>query len=552
MKELMGRGVSGGIAIGKLYFFNNTPRDVPEYTVDNVDAELKRYRSSLVQAKKQLQDVYDDACKRISRKESVIFQTHIMILEDSKFIDLVENAISEGKNAEFAVINAANKLANVFKALDDEYFKARYTDIIDAGHILYDVLQHKRSTDDINRSKEPVIVAADDLLPSDTMSLNQDTLLGFIINEGSQNSHSTMIARTLGVPSVIQVNETLADYNGMPAIIDGQIGRVIINPDPDILALYTAKRERFIRQQSRLKKQIGLPSETKNKQYVRLTADLSRLEDIDKVKSQDAEGIGLFRSEFLFMNRETCPNEAEQFETYKALIKPFGESGVVINTCNGGSGKGMGYLDIPKEKNPALGFRGIRISLENPEFFRTQLRALYRASTFGKLSILLPMVSSIEEIDYANREADKIIAELKLTKQPFRSDVERGVMIETPAAALISDEICKRCDFLTINTDNLIQYTLAMDKENRMLDDFFRPYHPAVKKLIKMTIDNAHKYGKKVSICGELAYDTTMTEFFLALRADELISIPSRILKLKAFIRETDTTDSQKLLDDIL
>lgn len=548
MKELIGRGVSNGIAIGKLYFFNNTPRDVPEYKVDDVKAELERYRSSLAIAKKRLQDVYDNACKRISKNESVIFQTHIMILEDSKFIDLVENSINEGRNAEFAVISASNKLASIFKAIDDEYFKARYTDIIDAGHILYDVLSHRQQSEFLNHTKEPVIIAADDLLPSDTMSFNKDTLLGFIINEGSQNSHSAMLARTLGVPSVIQVNETLADYNGMPAIIDGQVGRVIINPDTNVLALYTAKRERYIKQQNRLKRQIGLPSETKNKQYIKLSADICRLDEIEKAKTNDAESIGLFRSEYLFMNREKCPSESEQFETYKTVLKQFGDKDVVITTFNGGSGKGVRYLDIPKEKNPALGFRGIRISLENPEFFRTQLRALFRASAYGKLSIVLPMISSIEEIEYANREADRIISEMKLHKLPFRNDVKRGVMIETPAAAIISDEICKRTDFVIINTDNLVQYTLAMDKENQKLDDFFRPYHPAVKKLIKMTVDNAHRAGKKVAVCGELASDTSMTEFFLALRVDELISIPSKLLKIKALVRETDTSDAAKLI----
>ena len=551
MKELVGKGVSNGIAIGKLYFYNNALKEIPEYEVEDVDKEMERYKSSLLRAKTRLWQIYDSACKKVTKNESVIFRTHIMILEDSKFIELVESNIRERKNAEYAVFQAATTLSNLFRNLDDDYFKSRCSDIIDAAHILLEVLQNKNERKFRTDDGESFIIAANDLMPSDTISFNKDHLLGFVTNDGAQNSHSAILARTMGVPSIIQIDEPLTDYHGVMAIIDGQLGKVIIDPDVNIMALYNAKRERYIKQQQRLKRQIGLRSETKNKQYIRLTADITRLDELEKAKNNDAEGVGLYRSEYLFMCREKCPDEEEQLETYKTVLKHFGEHGVVIDTANGSSAKGFQYLDIPKEKNPALGFRGIRISLENREFLRTQLRALYRASEFGKLSIVLPMISSMEEIEYVQREIDKVKSALRLNGVKYDNNVKVGVMVETPAAALISDEICKRVDFVSVNTDNLIQYTLAMDRENPKLEDFYRPYHTAVKKLIKMTIDNAHKFGKKVSICGNLASDTGATGMFLAMRADELVLMPSKILKVKATVREMDTSNSLSLIKEL-
>ncbi len=549
MKELIGKGVSGGIAIGKLYFHKNTFLDIPDYEIDDIEAEMSRYRKGMKLAKVQLNKIYNNALERLTKKESVIFQTHIMILEDSKFVELIETAINKKNNAEYAVFHASLKLANMFKELDDEYFRARANDIVDAAHILLQILQNKNAVT-LNED-EPFIVAASDLLPSDTISFKKGCLLGFITNDGSQNSHTSILARTMGVPSIIQIHEPLAGFNGKTAIIDGQLGKVIIDPDKNMMALYKAKRERYIKHQHLLKRQYGLPSETKNKQYIRLSADIGRIEDIEKAKSNDAEGVGIYRSEILFMNRKKCPDESEQFETYKSIIKAFSSRDVVINTANGGSGKGMDYLDIPHEKNPALGYKGIRISLENQDFFRTQLRALYRASVYGKLSILLPMICSLEEIEYVKREIKKIKSELTLKGQKYSDHVKLGAMIETPAAALISDEICKIVDFITISTDNLIQYSLAMDRENQKLIDFYRPYHPAIKKLVKMTIDNAHKNGKWVAICGELVADTAVTKVLLALKADELVLRPSNILKIKAAVREADTSEPNKILENI-
>ncbi len=552
MRELIGKGVSGGIAIGKLYFFKKSILDIPDYEVDDVGLELARYHAGMEMAKEQLKTIYDNACEKVTKKESVIFQTHILILEDSKFVELVENAIKKRKNAELAVFNASKKLADIFRAIDDDYFRARCNDIIDAAQILLQILQNKGSVNtNLINANDPVIVAAADLLPSDTISFEEDHLLGFVTNGGSQNSHTSILARTMGLPSVIQIHEPLGSFSGQTAIIDGQLGKVIVDPDINTMALYNAKRDRYVKQQQRLKKQVGLPSETRNKQYIRLSADIGRIEDIEKAKANDAEGIGLFRSELLFMNREKAPDENEQFETYKTIIRAFPGKNVTIATANCGSGKGMDYLDIPNEKNPALGFKGIRISLENPEFFRTQLRALYRASNFGNLSILLPMISSMEEIDYVKREIGKIKNGLRLKGESFSENVRLGVVIETPAAAIISDEISKEVDFLTINTNNLIQYTLAMDRENQKLTDFYRPYHPAIRRLVKLIIDNAHDNNKTVSIYGEVVADSAITKNILELKADEIVLRPANLLKIKAKVREIDTSNSGKILGEM-
>ena len=550
MFEYKGVSVSAGIAVGKLYFYHNLPKEIPEYMVEDPQKEWQRYQDCLQIAKKQLQQVYDNACKRISKKESVIFQTHIMILEDSKFVELVQAHISEGKNAEYAVYHASQKLANLFLALDDEYFKARYTDMLDAGHILLDVLIN-RSGKKLPGQREPVIIAASDLMPSDTMSFTKGSVLGFVTNEGSANSHSSIIARTMGLPSVVQVQEVLADFDGHMAILDGLLGRLILDPDETTIAQYQARKERYEKQQERLRRQIGLPSETKEGRYVRLSADIGRIDEIDKVRSNDAQGIGMFHCDALFMNRDKEPSEEEQFEVYRTIVRSFPGEEVRICLANGSSEKKMNYLDIPREKNPALGFRGVRIALENPAFFRRQLRALCRASGFGKLSIALPMVSSIEEVEYAKRELSSALEELRRQGEKTAEHVPLGVVIETPSAALISQEICQEVDFIVINTSNLIQFTLCMDKDNPKLMDFYRPYHLAVKRLLKMVILNAHKAGKKVAVGGQLAWDASMTPFLLALRTDELILIPSHLLRVKAAVREMSAQDLKNLLDPI-
>ncbi len=548
MKVINGTGVSNGIAIGKLHFYEDTLGNITEYRVDDINAEMQRYHKSMFTARDCLVSLYENACRKVTREEAVLFKTHLLVLEDSKLVKRVEAEINKGRNAEAAVYEAFNNLANVFKKLDDEYFSARYNDILDVAHILIGILQEKYGCKIDIGEEGPVIIAARDLFPSDTISFDRNNLLGFITNESSYNSHTAILARTMGIPSVISIDEPLGQYNNTTAVVDGQLGKIIIEPDTNTLALYKAKLERYKKQQQRLRNQIGRPSQTKNKQSVRLSADISRLEDIPKAIHNDADGIGIFRSEALFTNRGKAPDESEQIETYKTLLKAFGDKGVVICTVNGSSEMGMDYLDIPQEKNPALGFSGIRISLENSDFFRTQLRALYRASIYGKLSVLLPMVSSVEEIDYVKREIKKIKNELRLQGEDFSNDIKLGLMVETPAAAILSDELSSQVDFVNIGTDNLTQYTLAMDKDNKKLVDFYRPYHPAIKRLIRITIDNAHKNGKPVALSGQYAADTAITKVLLALKADELVVKPSDILKVKASVRETDTSDPEKIL----
>ena len=551
MKVIKGIGVSNGIAIGKLRFYEYTLGDIEEYKVDDINAEMQRYHKSMFTAKNCLESLYENACLKVTGDEAVLFKTHLLVLEDSKLIKLVETEINRGRNAEAAVYGAFNDLANVFKNLDDEYFSARYNDILDVAHILIGILQDTYVCRIDISEDEPVIIAAKNLFPSDTISFDRNKLLGFITNESSYNSHTSILARTMGIPSVIRIDEPLEQYNDATVIVDGQLGRIIIDPDTNTFALYKAKSERYKKQQIRLKNQIGRPSQTKNKQNVRLSADISSLDDISKALNNDADGVGIFRSEALFTNRGKAPDEAEQFRTYGTLLKAFGEKGVVISTVNGSSELGMDYLDIPQEKNPALGFSGIRISLENSDFFRTQLRALYRASAYGKLSILLPMVSSIEEIDYVKRVIKEIKNELRLQGESFSDDIKLGLMVETPAAAILSDELSSQVDFVNIGTDNLTQYTLAMDKDNKKLVDFYRPYHPAIKRLIRIIIDNAHKNGKPVALSGHYASDTAITKVLLALKADELVVAPSDILKVKAAVRETDTSHPEEILKNI-
>lgn len=551
MVEFYGCSVSNGIAIGKLSYFNNRKNKIPEYEISDTQYELERYRQSTKKAKEKLENLYKSASERVSKNESVIFQTHIMILEDSKFVEMVTNGIvKKKKNAEAAVNTAAVTLSNIFKELDDDYLKERCYDIIDAANTLLDILMKKDTSSDGNTG-EPVIIAANDLLPSETMSFQKDHLLGFITNKGSQNSHSAILARTMGVPSVVQIEEPLAKYNGMTTIIDGQLGKIIIDPDKSTMSLYRAKKERYNKQQTLLKRQVGLESVTKNGQKIILSANIGMLEDIENAKANDAEGIGLFRSEFLFLHRNQCPTEDEQFEVYKTVLKSVKNHKTIIRTVDIGADKEINYLDIPEEKNPAMGFRGIRICLSNIEFFKKQLRALYRASIYGKLRILLPMINSIEEIEFVKRTINKVKFELKAKGQQYADDVELGVTIETPASAIITDEICKIVDFISIGTNDLTQYVLAIDRENQKLEYFYQPYHPAMIRLIKYIADKAHKNGKWVSICGELASDITMTKTFLALKIDELSMIPSRILKIRAKVRECDTTDCTDILSKI-
>ncbi len=547
MKRIDGRGVSGGIAIGKLAFYSNASNHVQKYHIDNIQAELERYRMAMKQAQQYIGKLYNEAQEHMTKNESEIFQTHIMILQDSKFVIDVEEMIDKHKiNAEYAVKTVTKELADIFKSLDDEYLRARYTDILDAANTLITILQNRehkiRSHND-----EPIIVAAKELMPSETISLNKNALLGIVTNEGSVNSHTSILARTLELPSVTQIDESLEDYDGMMAIVDGQLGRVYINPDESTMNNYVFKKKRYYQHQEQYKMQVGKPSQTKDGKRVVLSANIGLLDDIPTAKKNDAEGVGLFRSEYLFLHRDSAPTEEEQFEAYKKVLSSF-KKNVVISIADLGGDKRVGYLDMPTEKNPAIGYKGIRVGLSNKELLTTQLRALYRASVYGRLRILLTMINNLNEIDYVKRCIEDVKAELRAEGKQYNDNVQLGAMIETPAAAIIADEITQMVDFVSIGTNDLAQYTLAIDRSNQKLEYFYEPYHKSLLRLIKYVTDCAHKNHIWVSICGELASDPNLIADFMAVGIDELSMIPSRILRVREIVRSTDTRKPSKFL----
>ena len=462
-------------------------------------------------------------------------------------VETVESLIlTKHLNAEFAVKDTAMKIAEIFRSMDDEYLQQRYTDIIDAANTVQEILRPKQKP--LSGDAEPVIVAASELLPSETISLKQRNLLGFVTTKGSRNSHTAILARTLGLPLVTQIKGSLSRYDGMEAIIDGQSGRVVISPDHNTVAHYRAKQKHYEQQQQYLRDQIGLPSVTKDGQAITLSSSIDTLDGVEAAKNSDAVGVGLFKTDYLFAKRAKPPTEQEQVAVYETLLRTFENQRIVIQLANLGSEKSIPYLDIPEEKNPAIGYKGIRVLLDNKELFMTQLRALFRASVNGNLAILLPMVNNIEEIDYVKRTIEEVKLALRAKRQKYSPNIALGTMIETPAAALIADEICRISDFVMIGTNALTQYTLAMDRENQKLEYFYEPYHKGVLRLIRYVCRMAHTYHKPVAVGGELASDTHMTKSFLAFEADELVVVPSKLLDVKAAVRAVDAADKEAFL----
>ncbi|MGN0536974.1 MAG: phosphoenolpyruvate--protein phosphotransferase [Acutalibacteraceae bacterium] len=547
MIELQGKSVSTGIAIGKILFFQRNTYHIPEYTITDIDAELKRLDDALKSSREKMQRLYQDAVEKVGKNQSLIFQIHQMILEDSKFYGHAREVIQkQHKNCEFAVKTTGEYVAGIFRSMDDEYLQARANDVIDASNTLLSILIG--SNNKSNFSEEPSIIAADDLLPSETISFKKENILGFITNSGSQNSHTAILSRTMELPSVVQVKSTLQEYNGMYAILDGQSGKIFIDPDRSTLTLYRAKKERYLKQRMLFKRQIGLPSVTKDGKKVILSANIGLLDDISAAQKNDAEGIGLFRSEFLFIERKSAPDEEEQFTAYRTVLKAAGEHRAIIRTIDIGADKSLDYLNLPKEENPVMGCRGVRLCLQNQEIFITQLRALLRASVYGHLGILIPMIISLEEIDAVKRIIEKVKYDLRSEGISYADDIQLGIMIETPAAAMISDYLAKEVDFFSIGTNDLTQYGLAIDRQNEHLESFYQPHHKAILRLIKTTIDNAHKAGIWCSICGELAADTRLTPLFLSMGIDEMSMVPSKILPVRAKVREITLENKKEIL----
>ncbi len=553
MITIQGKGVSTGVALGPLYFYQRAKSTVSRYTVTDTDAEWARFKAAQEKAVAELGELAEKARAEAGDEAAMLFETHQMMAEDLDYEESIQNAITENKlNAEAAVSDTAEQFAEMFASMDDPYFQARAADVRDvSGRILGILTGAVAGGVD---SPVPVILAADDLAPSETVQLDKSKILGFITEGGSGSSHTAILARTMGIPAIIGVGDALKpEMAGHEVIIDGSNGNILIDADEASRVKMLKKMEEQKKMQALLDELKGKPNVTKDGQSVRIYCNIGSPDDVAAVLKNDAGGVGLFRSEFLYLNCEDYPDEEYQFEAYKKALSDMGGREVVIRTLDIGADKQIGYFNLPNEENPALGNRALRICLNRPEIFHTQIRALYRASAFGKLSIMFPMVTSVWEVREAKKMCERVKKELHDEGIPFDNDVEVGIMIETPAAAIISDRLAKEVDFFSCGTNDLTQYTLACDRQNNDLGRFFNPHHPAVLRLLKMVCDNAHKNGIWVGICGELGADLALTETFLSIGIDELSVSPRSVLPLRQKVRETDVRIvREKVLADLM
>ena len=552
MITIQGKGVSAGVGMGPLYFYRRATTEIQRYTVEDTDAEWHRFKGAQTGAIEQLGALAEQARAEAGDEAAMLFETHQMMAEDLDYEEAIENLIvNEKLNAEAAVSDVADQFAAMFAAMDDAYMQARAADVRDVSQrilgILCGVVQGGIA------SEVPVLLAADDLAPSETIQLDKSKILGFITAGGSGSSHTAILARTMGIPAIVGVGDALKpEYEGRQAIADGGTGALVIDPDDDTRTRLLKKREEQLRLQRLLETLKGQPNITKDGKTIRVYCNIGSPEDVHAVQVNDGGGIGLFRSEFLYLNSSDYPTEDQQFEAYKAVLSDMDGKEVIIRTCDIGADKQIGYFDLPKEENPAMGMRALRISLTRTDFFKTQLRALFRASAYGKLGIMFPMVTSVWEVREAKRLCEEARRELKKEGIPYSEDVQIGIMIETPAAAICSDRLAKEVDFFSIGTNDLTQYTLACDRQNNDLGRFYDPHHLSVLRLIQLVTENAHKNGIWVGICGELGADLTLTETFLALGVDELSVTPRAVLPLRNAVRMTDTRESApRILADL-
>ena len=553
MISIQGKGVSTGVAMGPLYFYQRAKSTIRRYQVADTAAEWERFKAAQATAIEQLGELAEKAREEAGDEAALLFETHQMMAEDDDYVESIENLINEDKlNAEAAVTDTAAQFAEMFAQMDDAYMQARAADVKDVSGriigILTGVVQGGIDSD------VPVVLAADDLAPSETVQLDKAKILGFITEGGSGSSHTAILARTMGIPAIIGVGKQLkAEYEGRDVIVDGATGSIVIDADEATRNVMLAKREEQIRQRKLLEQLKGQENITKDGQKIRVYCNIGNPEDVSTVLSNDGGGVGLFRSEFLYLNCSDYPTEDYQFEAYKQVLSDMGDKEVIIRTLDIGADKQIDYFQMPKEENPALGNRALRICLNRPEIFKTQLRALYRASAYGKLGIMFPMVTSVWEVKEAKKMCELVKKELDAEGKPYSPDVELGIMIETPAAAVMSDRLAKLVDFFSCGTNDLTQYTLACDRQNNDLGRFFNPHHPAVLRLLKMVCDNAHKNGVWVGICGELGADLELTETFLSIGIDELSVSPRSVLPLRQKIRETTVSAvKEKVLAELL
>ena len=552
MISIQGKGVSSGVGVGPLYFYHRTKTEIPRYTVTDSDAEWHRFKGAQTAAIEQLGELAEKARAEAGDEAAMLFETHQMMAEDLDYEEAISDHINNEKmNAEAAISDTAVQFAAMFESMDDSYMQARAADVRDVSDRILGILSG--AVQGGIASDVPVLLAADDLAPSETVQLDKSKILGFITAGGSGSSHTAILARTMGIPAIVGVGDALKpEYEGRPCIIDGATGNVVIDPDDMTRDYLLKKREEQLRLQRLLETLKGQPNVTKDGKSIRIYCNIGSPDDVHAVQVNDGGGIGLFRSEFLYLNSSTFPTEDEQYEAYKQVLSDMDGKEVIIRTLDIGADKQIGYFDLPKEDNPAMGMRALRICLTRPEIFRTQLRALFRASAYGKLGIMFPMVTSVWEVREAKRMCEEVKRDLKHEGIPYSDDVKIGVMIETPAAAVISDRLAKEVDFFSIGTNDLTQYTLACDRQNNDLGRFYNPHHPAVLRLIRMVTENAHKNGIWVGICGELGADLTLTETFLAIGVDELSVTPRAVLPLRNAVRMTDTREtSQRILDDL-
>ena len=539
MQAYNGKSVFGGIAIGKISVYQKKEQQVKRVKVEDPDQEMARYEKAKEEGIRQLQGLYDKALREVGEANAAIFEVHQMMMEDDGYNESVENIVrSQGVNAEYAVATTGDNYAQMFSAMDDDYMRERAADVRDISERLLTILNGEAA--DAVDANEPKIIVAEDLAPSETVQLDKDRVLSFVTVKGSLNSHTAILARTMAIPALVNTSMTLdSAMDGKLGIVDGASGTFYVDPDEKTLEEMKTRQEEDLSRKQLLLTLKGKDNVTLDGQKVMLYANIGNIKDLATVIQNDAGGIGLFRSEFIYLEKEDFPTEEEQFQIYRQVAQTMAGKRVIIRTLDIGADKQYDYFNMEHEENPALGCRAIRICLTRPEIFKTQLRALFRASVFGRIAIMYPMITSVQEV----RQIKKIVEEVKqeLTSQGVEfGNPEQGIMIETPAAAIISDDLAKEVDFFSIGTNDLSQYTMAIDRQNPQLDPFFDPHHPAVLRMISMVVENAHKAGIWAGICGELGADQSLTKEFLAMGVDELSVSPGSILPLRKIILETN------------
>lgn len=535
MEQFIGKAICQGIAIGRIKIYCKEDKQVQCQKIEDVECELSRYHQAMQTATEELQLLYDKAAKEVGKANAEIFEVHAMMLNDADFVEAVEQIITTQQvSAEYAVSVTGDNFAETFSAMEDDYFKARAIDVKDISERVIGILTGKIA--DCQIGNDPIIMVAKDLTPSETVQMDSNKLLAFVTEKGSQNSHTAILARSMNIPAIVGIS-VQKDLDGQMAIVDGCTGTLIINPDQDKLESMKEKQQEANKELAILRKLKGKEDITLDGNKIKLYANMGGISDLKSVHDNDAGGIGLFRSEFLYLEGSSLPTEEEQFQVYRTVLENMAGKKVIIRTLDIGADKQVSYLNLDKEENPAMGYRAIRICLDQTDIFKTQLRALFRASVYGNLSIMYPMIISVEEIHKIKEIINEVKRELEEQKIAF-GQVEQGIMIETPAAVVMSAELAKEVDFFSIGTNDLTQYTLAIDRQNSKLDQFYDAHHPAILRMIKGVIENAHRNSCWVGICGELGADLSLTDTFLQMGIDELSVSPNVILPLRKKIRE--------------